>query len=183
MEVHFHHHATHTQAKFRKALNKKIYGAVLKRIKYTDLCVFFVYFAVLIWLAFKLIAWQEDFIAYYGNNFIIWAMYALILSFGLFVNYAFYQRPIWINKIFYQGTNALLTGKNVVRLQENGLLQKTEMLETLFSYSTIKSVEQIEEYLVIILGKNAYIAIAYSDFDNPQHRAEFENLLKQKIIH
>lgn len=183
MEVHFHHHATNTQPAFRKAINAKIYGnnPFLKRVNYVDFLAFSAYFAVLMWLGFKLVEWQETFIEYDGNNFIMWAVYALIFSFGLMVNYACSQRPAWLNQAFYQGVNTLLSGKTLVRLQDNGLFHQTNVMETVYYYPTIQAIEHIEDYLVIMIGINGYIAIAYSDFDSPEHRAEFERLLKQKI--
>ncbi|MDD6909786.1 YcxB family protein [Actinobacillus minor] len=184
MEIRFNYqNVLLANLKLRKAVNKKLCGnnPMIKVISHLDPILFLGYYSILATLFFYLIDWRYSFEEYYGNNVIIWLLFVLLFGFAIITFYAVCIRPRWINRAFYKDTSALLKGESIIRLQPNGIFQKNNQVESLLYYSTVRSVENIEQYLVIFLDGAHLIIIPNNAFDNIEQQAEFMTLLKQKM--
>lgn len=184
MEIRFNYqNALLANPKLRKAISQKLYGnnLMIKRITYLDPILFLGYYALLATIVLYLVDWRYDFEDYYGNNAIVWGLFILLLGFGIITYYAVYIRPKLVNNAFYKGTGVLFKDESIIRLQDNGIFQKNNQSEGLFYYSTIRAIEDIEQYLVIFLAEVHLMIIPDNAFTNAEQRTEFVTLLKQKM--
>lgn len=185
MEIRFNYqNALLVNPKFRKAINKKLYGnnSMIKFINHFDPILFLGYYSILATLFFYLIDWRYLFEEFYGNNIIIWLLFILLFGFAIITFYAVCIRPRWINKVFYKDTSALLKGESIIRLQPNGIFQKNNQVESLLYYSTVRAIEDIEQYLVIFIDGVHLIIIPNNAFANAEQYTEFVTLLRQKTV-
>ena len=185
MEIRFNYqNALLVNPKFRKAINKKLYGnnSMIKFINHFDPILFLGYYSILATLFFYLIDWRYLFEEFYGNNIIIWLLFILLFGFVIITFYAVCIRPRWINKVFYKDTSALLKGESIIRLQPNGIFQKNNQVESLLYYSTVRAIEDIEQYLVIFIDGVHLIIIPNNAFANAEQYTEFVTLLRQKTV-
>ena len=107
-----------------------------------------------------------------------WVFIALLL---FWLVYALWLRPKYLSKVQYQSSKALINGELMVALEPQGLKNVTANITSLYDYSLIRQVFELNNFVVIVINQAHFIAIPFSAFANENQRKQFIELLTQKI--
>lgn len=183
MEVRFIYKSRSENRKLHKAISRKLFctNSYVKWINYADVFLLFGYMSLLLYLYVNLSDWTYSFEEYYGNNYISYGLHIAIYGFLFVMIYAQQLRPYLLNKSVEKISKGFLSGEVIIRLQDNGIFQKNQRVESLYYYHSIQEIVHLENHLVILLGGHFFIAISYDDFESNEQRAAFETFIKQKM--
>lgn len=171
-------------AALQKKISRRIYNGnkLVRRLRIYDMALFLPYLVLVILTRHHIRNLQEMLGDCYEPNYSSWLGWLLVIgSYFIFV-YATIFRPIFVNKIFREQVKEDLTGcEQVVRIQEDGLYLQTALGRSVFFYTKVRAVENIDNFLVIFLGSGHFQAIPYNAFADEDQRMAFEHLLKSKM--
>ena len=172
-------------AALQKKISRRIYkgNKLVRRLRIYDMALFLPYLVLVILTRHHIRNLQEMLGDCYEPNYSSWLGWLLVIgSYFIFV-YATIFRPIFVNKIFREQVKEDLTGcEQVVRIQEDGLYLQNALVRSVFFYTKVRAVENIDNCLVIFLGSGHFQAIPYNAFADEDQRMAFEHLLKSKMI-
>ena len=171
-------------AALQKKISRRIYkgNKLVRRLRIYDMALFLPYLVLVILTRHHIRNLQEMLGDCYVPNYSSWLGWLLVIgSYFIFV-YATIFRPIFVNKIFREQVKEDLTGcEQVVRIQEDGLYLQNALARSVFFYTKVRAVENIDNFLVIFLGSGHVQAIPYNAFADEDQRIAFEHLLKSKM--
>lgn len=168
----------------QKKISRRIYkgNKMVRRLKIYDVALFFPYLVLLVLTHYHIRDLQEMLGDCYEPNYSPWLGWLLVIGGYFIFGYATVFRPIFVNKIFREQVKAELTDcEQVVRIQEDGLYLQNALVRSVFFYTKVRAVENIDNCLVIFLGSGHFQAIPYNAFADEDQRMAFEHLLKSKM--
>ena len=171
-------------AALQKKISRRIYkgNKLVRRLKIYDVALFLPYLVLLVLTHYHIRDLQEMLGDCYEPNYSPWLGWLLVIGGYFIFGYATVFRPIFVNKIFREQVKAELTDcEQVVRIQEDGLYLQNALVRSVFFYTKVRAVENIDNCLVIFLGSGHFQAIPYNAFSDEDQRMAFEHLLKSKM--
>ena len=171
-------------AALQKKISRRIYkgNKMVRRLKIYDVALFFPYLVLLVLTHYHIRDLQEMLGDCYEPNYSPWRGWLLVIGGYFIFAYATVLRPLFVNKIFREQVNEDLTDcEQVVRIQEDGLYLQNALARSVFFYTKVRAVENIDNCLVIFLGSGHFQAIPYNAFADEDQRMAFEHLLKSKM--
>ena len=171
-------------AALQKKISRRIYkgNKMVRRLKIYDVALFLPYLVLLVLTHYHIRDLHEMLGDCYEPNYSPWLGWLLVIGGYFIFGYATVFRPIFVNKIFREQVKEDLTGcEQVVRIQEDGLYLQTALGRSVFFYTKVRAVENIDNCLVIFLGSGHFQAIPYNAFADEDQRMAFEHLLKSKM--
>lgn len=171
-------------AALQKKISRRIYkgNKMVRRLKIYDVALFLPYLVLLVLTHYHIRDLQEMLGDCYESNYSSWLGWLLVIGGYFIFAYATVFRPIFVNKIFREQVKAELTDcEQVVRIQEDGLYLQNALVRSVFFYTKVRAVENIDNCLVIFLGSGHFQAIPYNAFADEDQRMAFEHLLKSKM--
>ena len=171
-------------AALQKKISRRIYkgNKMVRRLKIYDVALFVPYLVLLVLTHYHIRDLQEMLGDCYEPNYSPWLGWLLVIGGYFIFAYATVFRPLFVNKIFREQVKAELTDcEQVVRIQEDGLYLQNALVRSVFFYTKVRAVENIDNCLVIFLGSGHFQAIPYNAFADEDQRMAFEHLLKSKM--